>query len=265
MLSKFFIDRPIFAWVIAIILMLLGTLSLINLPVAQYPQIAPPQVSISAVYPGASSNTVVNTVTKVIEQNLTGLDGYLYMSSTSDSYGQTSINVTFEKGTDPDIAQVQVQNKLQQALTSLPQIVQQQGISVRKSTSSFLMVVGLISDDPKVNANDLSDYLTTNFKEPISRIEGVGEVQVFGAEYSMRIWIDPLRLSKYAISASELISAIKAQNAQIAYGSLMETYSQLQVAVDFGYISEDSVARIAPFVVELRNKLSALRRSYNEK
>ncbi len=220
MLSKFFIDRPIFAWVIAIILMLLGTLSLINLPVAQYPQIAPPQVSISAVYPGASSNTVVNTVTKVIEQNLTGLDGYLYMSSTSDSYGQTSINVTFEKGTDPDIAQVQVQNKLQQALTSLPQIVQQQGISVRKSTSSFLMVVGLISDDPKVNANDLSDYLTTNFKEPISRIEGVGEVQVFGAEYSMRIWIDPLRLSKYAISASELISAIKAQNAQIAYGSL---------------------------------------------
>ncbi|MBQ8707088.1 MAG: efflux RND transporter permease subunit [Succinivibrionaceae bacterium] len=220
MLSKFFIHRPIFAWVIAIVLMLLGVLSVATLPVAQYPQIAPPQVSISATYPGASSSTVENTVTKVIEQNLTGLDGYLYMSSTSDSYGQASINVTFEKGTDPDIAQVQVQNKLQQALTSLPQIVQQQGISVRKSTSSFLMVIGLISDDPKVNANDLSDYMTTYFKEPISRLEGVGEVQVFGAEYSMRIWIDPGKLSKYAVSTTELLSAIKEQNAQIAYGSL---------------------------------------------
>ncbi len=220
MLSKFFIDRPIFAWVIAIVLMLLGILALIGLPVAQYPQIAPPQITISASYPGASSSTVENTVTKVIEQNLTGLDGFIYMSATSDSYGQANINVTFEKGTDPDIAQVQVQNKLQQALTSLPQIVQQQGISVEKSTSSFLMIVGLISDDPKVNANDLSDYLTTNFKEPISRLDGVGEVQVFGAEYSMRIWIDPIKLSKYAISASELISAIKTQNAQIAYGSV---------------------------------------------
>ena len=220
MLSKFFIDRPIFAWVIAIVIMLLGSMSVVSLPVAQYPQIAPPQVRISAIYPGASSGTVENTVTKVIEQNLTGLDGFLYMSSTSDSYGQASISVTFEKGTDPDIAQVQVQNKLQQALTSLPQIVQQQGISVRKSTSSFLMVIGLVSDDPNVNANDLSDYLTTNFKETISRIEGVGEVQVFGAEYAMRIWLDPNKMSKYAISVTELLSAIKQQNAQIAYGSL---------------------------------------------
>ena len=157
MLSKFFIDRPIFAWVIAIVIMLLGALSLATLPIAQYPQIAPPQVQISATYPGASADTVQNTVTKIIEQNLTGLDGYLYMNSTSDSYGQTSITVTFEKGTDPDIAQVQVQNKLQQATTSLPQVVQQQGITVKKTTGSFLMVIGLVSDDPKQNANDLSD------------------------------------------------------------------------------------------------------------
>ena len=196
MLSRFFIDRPIFAWVIAIVIMLLGLLSLNTLPIARYPQIAPPQVAISASYPGASADTVQNTVTKIIEQNLTGLDGYLYMSSTSDSYGQASITVTFEKGTDPDIAQVQVQNKLQQATTSLPQIVQQQGITVQKTTGSFLMVVGIVSDDPKQNANDLSDYLTTNFKEPISRIEGVGTVQVFGSEYAMRIWIDPNKLSK---------------------------------------------------------------------
>ncbi len=220
MLSKFFIDRPIFAWVIAIILMALGVLALNTLPVAQYPEIAPPQVKISATYPGASSDTVTNTVTKVIEQNLTGLDGYIYMSSTSDSYGQSQITVTFEKGTNPDIAQVQVQNKLQQALTSLPQVVQQQGITVQKTTASFLKVVGLISDDPKVTANDLSDYLTTNFKEPISRLEGVGEVQIFGAEYAMRVWIDPNKLSKYAISTTELVAAIKTQNAQIAYGSL---------------------------------------------
>lgn len=220
MLSRFFIDRPIFAWVIAIVIMALGLLSLKTLPVAQYPEIAPPQIVISAVYPGASSDTVQNTVTKVIEQNLTGLDGFLYMSSTSDSYGQAKITVTFEKGTDPDIAQVQVQNKIQSALTSLPQIVQQQGITVEKTTASFLKVIGLISDDPTVNANDLSDYLTTNFKEVISRLDGVGEVQIFGAEYSMRIWIDPNKLSKYSISTSELVSAIKAQNAQIAYGSL---------------------------------------------
>ncbi|MGN1357305.1 MAG: efflux RND transporter permease subunit [Succinivibrionaceae bacterium] len=220
MLSRFFIDRPVFAWVIAIILMALGLLALNTLPVAQYPEIAPPQVKISATYPGASSDTVENTVTKVIEQNLTGLDGFIYMSSTSDSYGQTQITVTFEKGTNPDIAQVQVQNKLQQALTSLPQVVQQQGISVKKTTASFLKVIGLISDDPKVTANDLSDYLVTNFKEPISRLEGVGEVQVFGAEYSMRIWLDPNKLSKYAISTSELVAAIKSQNAQIAYGTL---------------------------------------------
>lgn len=220
MLSRFFIDRPIFAWVIAILIMLLGTLCYFSLPVAQYPQIAPPQVVISATYPGASSSTVENTVTKIIEQNLTGLDGYMYMSSTSDSYGQASITVTFEKGTDPDIAQVQVQNKLQQALTSLPQAVQQQGVTVKKTTGSFLMVVGIISDKDNVNANDLSDYLTTNFKEPISRIEGVGEVQIFGAEYAMRIWIDPNKLAKYNVSTSELLAAIKSQNAQIAYGTL---------------------------------------------
>ena len=220
MLSRFFIDRPIFAWVISIIFMLLGVLSVATLPVAQYPQIAPPQVVIKCNYPGASADTVQNTVTKIIEQNMTGLDGFLYMSSTSDSYGQASITMTFEKGTDPDIAQVQVQNKLQSALTQLPQIVQQMGISVSKTSGSFLMVIGLRSEDPKVTANDLSDYMVSNFKEVISRIEGVGETQVFGAEYAMRIWLDPNKLTKYAISTSELVAAIKAQNAQIAYGSL---------------------------------------------
>lgn len=220
MLSRFFIDRPIFAWVISIIFMLLGVLSVATLPVAQYPQIAPPQVVIKCNYPGASADTVQNTVTKIIEQNMTGLDGFLYMSSTSDSYGQASITMTFEKGTDPDIAQVQVQNKLQSALTQLPQIVQQMGISVSKTSGSFLMVIGLRSEDPKVTANDLSDYMVSNFQEVISRIEGVGETQVFGAEYAMRIWLDPNKLTKYAISTSELVAAIKAQNAQIAYGSL---------------------------------------------
>ena len=178
MFSRFFIDRPVFAWVIAIVIMLAGTLSILNLPVSQYPMIAPPQVSISATYPGASAQTIENTVTQVIEQNLTGLDGYMYMNSTSDSSGRVSITVTFEAGTDPDMAQVQVQNKIQTAISTLPQVVQQLGVTIQKTSASFLMVVGFISTDGRMNAADLSDFLVSNIQEPLSRVYGVGEADV---------------------------------------------------------------------------------------
>ena len=187
MFSRFFIDRPVFSWVIAIIIMLAGILSISTLPVSQYPQIAPPQVSITATYPGASASTIENTVTQVIEQNLTGLDGYLYMQSTSDSAGRVSITVTFETGTNPDMAQVQVQNKISTALTSLPQVVQQLGVTIQKTSANFLMVVGFVSKDPSIKTADLGDFLTSNIQEPLARVSGVGEAQVFGASYAMRV------------------------------------------------------------------------------
>ena len=170
MFSRFFIDRPIFSWVIAIVIMLAGLLSISTLPVSQYPQIAPPQVSITANYPGASAETIENTVTQVIEQNLTGLDGSLYMNSTSDSSGRVSITVTFEAGTNPDMAQVQVQNKIQTALTSLPQVVQQLGVTIQKTSANFLMVVGFISRDGALTSGDLGDFLVSSVKEPLSRV-----------------------------------------------------------------------------------------------
>lgn len=220
MFSRFFIDRPVFSWVIAIVIMLAGLLSIETLPVSQYPQIAPPQVNISATYPGASAETIENTVTQVIEQNLTGLDGYLYMNSTSDSSGRVSITVTFEAGTNPDMAQVQVQNKIQTALSSLPQVVQQLGVTIEKTSANFLMVVGFISKDHSLNSGDLGDLLVSSVKEPLSRVSGVGEVQVFGASYAMRIWLDPDKLVKYRLNPSEVISAVSAQNAQVSSGSL---------------------------------------------
>lgn len=219
-MAHFFIDRPIFAWVIAIVIMLGGLLALNTLPVSQYPTIAPPSVSIRAEYPGANATTVEDTVTKVIEQNMIGLDGYMYMTSTSNSYGQSEIRITFEPGTNPDIAQVQVQNKLQQCQSQLPQVVQTSGIDVKKSTNSFLMVVGLISDDPNTKQIDLSDFANSTMKEPISRIEGVGDITVFGSEYSMRVWIDPDKINNVNISVGEILNAIKTQNAQITYGSI---------------------------------------------
>lgn len=219
-MAHFFIDRPIFAWVIAIVIMLGGLLALNTLPISQYPTIAPPSVSIRAEYPGANATTVEDTVTKVIEQNMIGLDGYMYMTSTSNSYGQSEIRITFEPGTNPDIAQVQVQNKLQQCQSQLPQVVQTNGIDVKKSTNSFLMVVGLISDDPNTKQIDLSDFANSTMKEPISRIEGVGDITVFGSEYSMRIWIDPDKINNVNISVGEILNAIKTQNAQITYGSI---------------------------------------------
>lgn len=246
-MSKFFIDRPIFAWVIAIVIMLAGLLSITQLPVSQYPQIAPPQVTITATYPGASAQTIENTVTQQIEQAMTGLDGYLYMTSNSDSSGRVSIDITFEAGTDPDIAQVQVQNRLKTVESSLPQVVQQLGVDVDKSSANFLMVVGFVDKYGKMTSADLSDYLVNNVQEPLSRLTGVGEVEVFGSSYSMRVWLDPNKLYKYALSTSEVISAIEEQNVQVSSGAIgnlpsadryelnatIESMSLLQTVEDF--------------------------------
>ncbi|EOG2145278.1 efflux RND transporter permease subunit [Salmonella enterica] len=219
-MANFFIRRPIFAWVLAIILMMAGALAIMQLPVAQYPTIAPPAVSISATYPGADAQTVQDTVTQVIEQNMNGIDNLMYMSSTSDSAGSVTIILTFQSGTDPDIAQVQVQNKLQLATPLLPQEVQQQGISVEKSSSSFLMVAGFISDNPNTTQDDISDYVASNIKDSISRLNGVGDVQLFGAQYAMRIWLDANLLNKYQLTPVDVISQLKVQNDQIAAGQL---------------------------------------------
>ncbi|TBL57255.1 efflux RND transporter permease subunit [Hafnia paralvei] len=219
-MAKFFIDRPIFAWVIAIILMMAGALAISNLPVAQYPTIAPPSVVISANYPGADAKTVQNSVTQIIEQNMNGIDNLMYMSSTSDSSGSASVTLTFQSGTDPDIAQVQVQNKLQLAMPLLPQEVQQQGISVEKSSSSFLMVAGFISEDNTMSQSDIADYVASNIQDPLSRTEGVGDVQLFGSQYAMRIWLDPHKLNNFHLTPLDVIDQIKVQNNQIAAGQL---------------------------------------------
>lgn len=219
-MANYFIDRPVFAWVLAIIMMLAGGLAIMNLPVAQYPQIAPPTITVSATYPGADAQTVEDSVTQVIEQNMNGLDGLMYMSSTSDAAGNASITLTFETGTSPDIAQVQVQNKLQLAMPSLPEAVQQQGISVDKSSSNILMVAAFISDNGSLNQYDIADYVASNIKDPLSRTAGVGSVQLFGSEYAMRIWLDPQKLNKYNLVPSDVISQIKVQNNQISGGQL---------------------------------------------
>ena len=217
-MGQFFIDRPVFAWVIAILIMGMGVLAILTLPVAQYPEIAPPSVSVNAAYPGASAETVENTVTQVIEQQMTGLDGLRYISSNSTSAGSASITLNFETGTDPDIAQVQVQNKLAQATSLLPEVVQRQGVTVRKSSAGFLLVVGLISESEEFQQEDLSDYLVSNVVDEISRVEGVGEVQVFGSAYAMRIWLDPSKLAAFELAPSDVINAVSAQNAQISAG-----------------------------------------------
>ncbi len=217
-MAKFFIDRPIFAWVIAIMIMLAGLLALKTLPVSQYPPIAPPQITINAMYPGASAQTVQDTVTQVIEQKLNGIDNLIYMSSTSDSAGAVAINLTFKAGTDPNIAQVQVQNKLQLATPLLPQIVQKQGIQVVKSTKNFLMMVGLVSEDGSLDRYTLTDYLVANVQDIISRTEGVGELTIFGSQNAMRIWLKPDKLNSYKLTTSDIIAAVQAQNAQVSAG-----------------------------------------------
>ncbi|MCZ4374295.1 efflux RND transporter permease subunit [Vibrio diazotrophicus] len=224
-MARFFIDRPIFAWVIAIIIMLAGVLSIMTLPVSQYPDIAPPTVIVSGTYPGASADTVENSVTQTIEQNMNGIDNLIYMSSQSSSSGAFSITLTFESGTDADIAQVQVQNKLALAEATLPNEVTQQGITVSKSSSSFLMVVGFVSTDGSMDNTDLSDYMISNIKDPLSRVQGVGEVQVFGAQNAMRIWLDPNKLNKYSLTPAQVKSAVSAQNTQVSVGQLGATPS----------------------------------------
>ena len=219
-MSKFFIQRPIFAWVLAIIMMMAGGLAILQLPIAQYPTIAPPAVAVSATYPGADAQTVQDTVTQVIEQNMNGIDNLMYMSSTSDSAGGVTITLTFQSGTDPDIAQVQVQNKLQLATPLLPQEVQQQGISVEKSSSSYLLVAGFISDNKALTQDDISDYVASNVKDAISRVNGVGDTQLFGAQYAMRIWLDANLLNKYQLTPVDVINQLKIQNNQIAAGQL---------------------------------------------
>ncbi|GAB7024834.1 efflux RND transporter permease subunit [Geotalea toluenoxydans] len=217
-MPRFFINRPIFAWVIAIMTMLAGLLAIKTLPVSQYPPIAPPQITINAMYPGASAQTVQDTVTQVIEQKLNGIDNLIYMSSTSDSAGAVAINLTFKAGTDPNIAQVQVQNKLQLATPLLPQIVQRQGIQVVKSTRNFLMVVGLVSEDGSMGRHALTDYMVANIQDIISRTEGVGEVTVFGSQNAMRIWLNPVKLNNFHLTTSDVIAAVQAQNAQVSAG-----------------------------------------------
>ncbi len=235
MIAQFFVRRPVFAWVISIVIMLAGILSITQLPISQYPNVAPPSIRISATYSGASAETVENSVTQIIEQQLTGLDGLLYFSSSSSSSGRASIDVTFQQGTDADTAQVQVQNKVQQITSSLPNSVQQDGVTVTKSQSDFLLILALYDETDTDTANDLSDYLVSNMQDPISRIEGVGSVQVFGSSYAMRIWLDPLKLATYNLMPSDVSSAITAQNTQVAAGSLgsypIEEGQELNVTV----------------------------------
>ena len=219
-MARFFIDRPVFAWVIALVICLAGALAVVELPVSQYPEIAPPAISIDTQYTGASAETIENSVVQIIEQNMTGLDNFLYMSSESSSTGRVSITVTFESGTDSDIAQVQVQNKVQQALSSLPAAVQQEGVRVTKSNSTFLMVLALISTDGSMRNYDLSDYLITSLRDPISRVAGVGSVQIWGGQYAMRVWLDPHKLNSHSLTPSDIVAAISAQNSQITVGSL---------------------------------------------
>jgi HAE1 family hydrophobic/amphiphilic exporter-1/multidrug efflux pump len=263
-MSRFFINRPIFAIVIAIVLMLVGSIAITQLPISQYPAIAPPTIAINATYPGADAQTLENTTTQVIEQQLKGIDNLRYFSSNSSSAGTVTITLTFEQGTNADIAQVQVQNKLQAATPLLPQEVQQQGIRVVKATQNFLIFVGLYSDNPKLHdSDDLSDFVVSKIQDPVSRINGVGDTQVFGSQYAMRIWVDPLKLQTYGLTVTDVSTAVKAQNAQVSAGQLgqapapatqmlnatVTVSSRLQTAEEFGAVrlktnADGSVVRI---------------------
>ncbi|WP_426343565.1 efflux RND transporter permease subunit [Pseudoduganella sp. R-32] len=219
-MSRFFIDRPIFAWVLAIVVMLAGVMAIKGLPIAQYPSIAPPSISITGSYPGASAKTVEDAVTQIIEQKMKGIDGLRYMSSNSDSTGGINITLTFNSGTNPDIAQVQVQNKLQLATPLLPSAVTQQGLVVSKATRNFMMVLGFISEDGKMKNSDLGDYVAANVIDPLSRVQGVGDVTLFGSQYAMRIWLDPQKLQGFQLTPADVSAAIQAQNAEVSAGEL---------------------------------------------
>ncbi|RLB96380.1 MAG: hydrophobe/amphiphile efflux-1 family RND transporter, partial [Deltaproteobacteria bacterium] len=218
MLSKFFLDRPVFAWVIAIIMMLAGGLAIYNMPISQYPPIAPPSIAIDAYYPGASAETVENSVIQIIEQKMTGFDRLLYMTATSDGSGAGRIELTFAPGTDPDFAWSQVQNKLQLAMASLPDVIQRQGVKVSKSTRNWLIIVGLISEDGSLSGTDLRDYAQSNIEKVLARVPGVGEVESFGGQYAMRVWLDPDKLTDYRLTIEDVIAALRAYNVEISAG-----------------------------------------------
>ncbi|AYO14683.1 multidrug efflux RND transporter permease subunit [Vibrio owensii] len=246
-MARFFIDRPVFAWVLAILTMLAGVMSLFNLPVSQYPTISPTTISINARYPGASAKTVEDSVTQVIEQNMTGLDYLRYLNSSSDAFGNATITLTFDSEADPDIAQVQVQNKLQLAMTSLPMEVQSQGIIVNKSNTSFLMVVAVYSEDPEFTENDIGDFVVTNIQDPISRVTGVGQVQAFGSQYAMRVWLDPFKLTQFNLTAIDVANAIREQNAQVSSGQLGAAPAQSGQLLNATISSASRLTSVAEF------------------
>src|SRR6478672_6635968 len=249
-MSRYFIDRPIFAWVLAILVMLFGLLSARTLPIAQFPALAPPQISVAAIYPGADAATLDKTTTQIIEQSLQGIDHLRYFSSQSSSSGQVTVTLTFEQGTDPDIAQVQVNNKVQASLPLLPQEVQRQGVRVDKSSANFALVPGLYSADGSHDQNDLADMMASKIQEPVARINGVGNFQLFGSQYAMRIWVDPMKLNSFQLTMADVISAVQAQNAQVSAGQLgnlpapktqelnatVSVQSRLQTPEEFGTI-----------------------------
>ncbi|OGV63544.1 MAG: multidrug efflux RND transporter permease [Lentisphaerae bacterium RIFOXYB12_FULL_65_16] len=218
MLSRFFLTRPVFAWVIAIILMVAGCLAIYKLPISQYPPIAPPSIAITAFYPGASAETVENSVTQIIEQKMTGFEKMLYLSASSDSSGSARVELTFAPGTDPDLAWAQVQNKLQLAMANLPQVVQLSGVKVAKSTRNYLLIVGLVSEDGSMDGNDLRDYAQSNLEKVLARVPGVGEVEVFGSQYAMRVWLNPDRLAEYGMTIQDVITALRAYNVEVSAG-----------------------------------------------
>ncbi len=261
-MARFFIDRPIFAWVIAIVIMLAGALSILRLPISQYPEIAPPAVTITAKYPGASAKTIEDSVTQVIEQNMNGLDNLLYMSSQSSSAGSVTVTLTFQAGTDPDIAQVQVQNKLQQATSLIPQEVQQQGLQVAKANSTFLMIIGLISTDGGMDKNDLTDYMVSSLKDPLSRTSGVGSIRIFGGQYAMRIWLDPNKLNSFQLTPGDVSAAISAQNNQVAVGDLGGTPSVAGQQVSASMIAQTKMSspeQFANILLKVNNDGSQIR------
>ena len=218
MLSRFFLDRPVFAWVIAIILMVVGCLAIYNLPISQYPPIAPPAIAIDSFYPGASAETVENSVTQIIESKMTGLDDMLYLSGTSDSAGASRVELTFKPGTDPNLAWAKVQNKLQLAMASLPEVVQRQGVTVSKSTRNYLIILSLISEDNSMDSNDLQDYAYSNIEKVLARVPGVGEVVEFGAQYAMRVWLNPDKLIDYHMTMDDVLAALRAYNVEVSAG-----------------------------------------------
>jgi len=219
-MSRFFIDRPIFAFVIAIAMALAGVLAIRALSIAQFPPLAPPQISVTAVFPGADAQTLENTTTQVIEQQMKGLDHLIYFSSTSDSSGVATVTMTFAQGTNPDTAQVQVQNKLQSATALLPVEVQQQGLVVAKSARNFALIVALESVDGSHDQDDLGDYIASKIADPLSRITGVGDTQFFGTQYAMRIWLDPIKMANLQVTVGDVTSAVTAQNAQVSAGQI---------------------------------------------